>query len=253
MITSAAVSDEQTRCEAMGKLNEDHTFKRYDGELDHLHYLVLEMGGLVVSQVGNALTAFKNRDPDLAHKVVALDSEVDHLEVQADDEITKIIAKRWPLSSDLRLVISVSKSVSDLERIGDEAVRIAGLVIQLFGTEGSDPNTQMLRDVKRIGEMALSGLQSAVEIFDIWDEEKALRVIESRREMEEEFQADLRHLLTYVLEDSRNIGFAISVVLVIKSLEGIGHHAQNLAEHVVLQVHGEDIRSVQPSTGEGAE
>ncbi len=231
----------------MDRINEGHTLKRYDGELDHLHFLVLEAGGLVVHQVSEALTAFKNRDPVLAQQVVAMDSEIDRLEVQTDDEIAKIIAKRWPLSADLRLVIAVSKSVSDLERIGDEAVRIAGMVVQLFGTESSEPNSQMLRDINRIGNMALTGLRGAVEIFDIWDEAKAKRVIEIHREMEEEFQADLRRLLTYVLEDYRNIGFAISVILVIKALERIGHHARNLAEHVIFQVHGEDIRSRQPS------
>jgi phosphate transport system protein len=191
--------------------------------------------------VGEALSAFKNRDPVLAQKVIAMDNEVDRLEIQTDDEITKIIAKRWPLSSDLRLVIAVSKSVSDLEQIGDEAVRIAGIVTQLFGTEGSEPNSQMLRDINYIGNMALSRLRNAVEIFDVWDEEKAMVVIETQHEMEEEFQAGLRRLLTYVLEDYRNIGFAISVILVIKALERIGHHARNLAEHVVFQVHGENV------------
>ena len=230
----------------MNTVNEGHTFKRYDGELDHLHYLVLEIGGLVVHQVNDALTAFKSRDPVLAQKVVGLDNEVDRLEVQTDDEIAKIIAKRWPLSSDLRLVIAVSKSVSDLERIGDEAVRIAGLVIQLFGSEGSEPNSQMLRDVNRIGNMALTGLRGAVEIFDVWDEEKAALVIENHREMEEEFQADLRRLLTYVLEDYRNIGFAITAILVIKALERIGHHAHNLAEQAISKAHGKDIRGRQP-------
>ena len=227
-------------------MNEGHIFKRYDGELSHLHYVVLEMGGLVVSQVQDALAAFKARDSALAQKVIDLDGEVDQLEVSADDAIVELIARRCPVSSDLRLVIAVSKSVSDLERIGDEAVRIAGLVIQLFGHEGSDPNGKMLRDVDRMGDMALTGLRHAIEVFDVWDEAKALRVIESHREMDDEFQSDLRHLLTYVLEDTRNIGYAIGVVLVIKALERIGHHAQNLAEYVIFQVRGEDIRHQQP-------
>jgi phosphate transport system protein len=226
----------------MDNLIEGHTVKRYDGELNHLHYLILEMGGLVLAQVREALTAFRTRNTALAHKVVAMDNEVDRLELAADDEIVKLIAKRCPVSSDLRMVIAVSKSVSDLERIGDEAVRIAGLVIHLFGDEGSDPNSQMLRDVNRMGELAVNSLQHAVEVFDVWDEAKAIKVIDGQREMDEEFQADLRRLMTYVLEDTRNIGFAISVVLVIKSLERIGHHAQNLAEYVIFQVRGEDVR-----------
>jgi phosphate transport system protein len=226
----------------MDNLIEGHTVKRYDGELNHLHYLILEMGGLVLAQVRDALTAFRTRNTALAHKVVAMDNEVDRLEVAADDEIVKLIAKRCPVSSDLRMVMAVSKSVSDLERIGDEAVRIAGLVIHLFGDEGSDPNSQMLRDVNRMGELAVNSLLHAVEVFDVWDEAKAIKVIDSQREMDEEFQADLRRLMTYVLEDTRNIGFAISVVLVIKSLERIGHHSQNLAEYVIFQVRGEDVR-----------
>ncbi len=232
---------------AMEKLTDGHIIRRYDGELDNLRLIALEMGGLVINLLGDALNAFKTQDLDLAHKVVAMDNQVDELEVKADQEIANIIAKRCPVSSDLRMVMAVSKSVSDLERIGDEAVRIAGLAIQAIGNEASDPNSQMLRDVNRIGSMAMSGLRSAVEIFDIWDEEKALQVIENHNDMEEEFQADLRHLITYILEDYRNIGFAISVVLVIKSLERVGHHAQNLAEYVVFQVSGEDIRSDQPS------
>ena len=229
----------------MDKQIEGHIFKRYDGELSHLHYLVLEMGGLVLAQVRDALAAFKARDTALAHRVVAMDNEVDRLEVATDNEIVQLIAKRCPVSSDLRMVMAVSKSVSDLERIGDEAVRIAGLVVQLFGHEGSDPNSQMLRDVNRMGDMALASLQHAVEVFDVWDEQKALAVIAGHREMDEEFQADLRRLMTYVLDDTRNIGFAISVVLVIKSLERIGHHAQNLAEYVIFQVRGEDVRHQQ--------
>ncbi|HUL12897.1 MAG TPA: phosphate signaling complex protein PhoU [Methylococcaceae bacterium] len=230
----------------INELIEGHTFKRYDGELSHLHYLVLEMGALVLSQVREALAAFKGRDLALAHKVVPRDGEVDRLEVAADEEIVKLIARRSPVGSDLRMVMAVSKSVSDLERIGDEAVRIAGLVIQIFGSETNDPNSQLARDVNGMGVMAITSLKSAVELFDVWSEEKARAVIERHREMEEEFQSGLRRLMTYILQDSRNIGVAISLVLVIKSLERIGHHAQNLAEYTIFQVKGEDIRNQNP-------
>lgn len=228
---------------------EGHTYRRYDGELNHLHFLVLEMGGLVLSQVRDALAAFRTRDVLLAQRVVTKDGAVDRLEVEADDEIAKLIARHSPVGNDLRMVIAVSKSVSDLERIGDEAVRIAGLVIQLFGHESGDPNGQLVRDVDRIGGLALSSLQCAVEVFDVWDERKALSVIEKHRELDLEFQSELRRLLTYVMEDARLIGFAINVVLAIKSLERIGHHAQNLAEYVVFQVMGKDIRHVQGKPG----
>lgn len=231
----------------MDKTTEGHIFKRYDGELNHLHYLILEMGGLVVDQLRDALEAFKTRDPALARRVIERDAEVDRLEVGADDKIVELIIRRCPVSADLRLVIAVSKGVSDLERIGDEAVRIAGLVVQVFGQErGGEPNIRMLRDVHRMGELALASLWQAVEVFEVWDEDKARQVIEKHQEMDDEFQADLRHLLTYVLEDTRNIGFAIGVVLVIKALERIGHHAQNLAEYAIFQARGEDVRHRQP-------
>jgi phosphate transport system protein len=119
-------------------------------------------------------------------------------------------------------------------------------VIQIFGSESSDPNSQLARDVNGMGVMAITSLKSAVELFDVWSEEKARAVIERHREMEEEFQSGLRRLMTYILQDSRNIGVAISLVLVIKSLERIGHHAQNLAEYTIFQVKGEDIRNQNP-------
>ena len=225
---------------------EGHIHKRYDGELKHLHYLTLEMGEMVIAQLRDALQAFKDRDIPLAHKIVSRDDEVDRMEVKTDEEINKLIARRCPVSADLRMVIAVSKSVSDLERIGDEAVRIAGLVIELFDHGASDSSVQMLRDVHRMGEMALDSLQNAVGLFDVWDDEMACRIIQSHREMEDEFQSDLRRLITYIMEDSRNIGHAISAALVIKALERIGHHAQNLAEYVVFQLQGVDIRNQQP-------
>ena len=230
----------------MNELIEGHTVKRYDGELSHLHYLVLEMGGLVIQQIRDALTAFKEGDVNLARKVANRDVEVDRLEVQADEETVRVIARRCPMGSDLRVVITVSKSVSDLERIGDEAVRIASLVTQMFGGhyngEASNHLAQLVRDVDRIGGMALSSIQYAVELFDVWDEDKALKVITSHREMDGEFQSELRRVMTYIMEDSRNIGYAVSMVLLAKSLDRITHHARNLAEYAIFEIKGVDIR-----------
>lgn len=220
-----------------------HIVKRYDGELNHLHYLVLEMGDLVLRQIREALTAFKHRDVGLAHQVMSSDRLVDQMEVHADEEIVKLIARRAPVGGDLRMVMAVSKSISDLERIGDEAVRIASLGAQMFGPDGNDPGNRLLRDVAKMGELALGSLGEALEVFEVWDEAKALDVLARYREMEDEFQADLRRLMTYIIEDSRNIGLTIGVVLVIKALERIGHHAHNLAEYVIFQVKGEDIRA----------
>ncbi|CAL1239203.1 phosphate signaling complex protein PhoU [Candidatus Methylocalor cossyra] len=224
---------------------EGHTVKRYDGELNHLHYLVLEMGGLVLRQVQQALAAFRNRDLALAHQVVTWDRETDEMEVQVDREIVQLLARRAPVGGDLRIVIAVSKSISDLERIGDEAVRIAQIVMQLFSPEASDPCAQLLREVGKVGEVALASLRAALEVFDVWDEDKARWIIQNQAELTEEFPAELRRLMTYIMEDARNIGFAVSVILVIKSLELIGHYAQNLAEYAIFQFKGEDVRAAQ--------
>lgn len=227
-------------------MNDAHIVKSYDEELTHLQNLTLKMGGLVVSQLKNSLEAFRHLDTALAELVIARDNEVDQMEVLADSEIAHVLARRCPVSTDLRFVITVSKSVSDLECIGDEAVRIAGLVSQLAGQQ-TDKNSRMLRDVRHMGEMAMACLQGAMDVFDHWDKQQAQQVFNTYREMDEEFQADLRRLLTYVMEDFRNIGYTVAVVLVIKALERIGHHAQNLVEYVIFQNEGEDVRNRQPS------
>lgn len=224
---------------------EGHTVLRYDGELNHVHGLVLDMARRVRSQLQDALTAFKDRDLAAANRVVAGDREVDQREVEADKDLVELIARRSPVGRDLRMVMALSKAAGDLERMGDEAVRIAGLVLQIFGNEGADPGSGLLRDVGHMGAMALAGIEGAIGAVETWDVDAALRVIGSQREMEEEFQSDLRRLMTFVIEDARNLGFVIQVVLAIKSLERIGHHAQNLAEYVIFQVRGEDIRATE--------
>jgi len=230
----------------MDRSSEGHTYQRYDGELNHLHYLVLEMGGLVLYQVRAALTALKAHDIALAQKVLARDREIDRLESKADGEISTVIARRAPVANDLRLVMAVSKSVSELERIGDEAVKIASLVSLASADETSDSRSRLACDVQRLGAMALTTLENAVEVFDVWSDPKARRVIENYRDMEKAFESILRRLMTRGLDDSRHLRSAVSLVLVIKALERIGHHAQNLAKCVILQVKGEYPRQQPP-------
>lgn len=228
----------------MSVSTEGHTVRRYDGELNHLHYLVLELGGLVLSQVRDAVEALTRRDAALAQTVLHRENAVDLGEVNADTEIVQLIARRCPVGGDLRLVFAVAKSITDLERIGDEAVKIATLGLHLFGGDagGADPNRLLLRDIASMATLALKHLECALQMIDLWDEEKALALIQAHRSLDDEFQAGLRRLMTFVMEDARNIGFAVNIVLIIKALERIGDHARNLAEYVVYQVRGEDIR-----------
>lgn len=228
----------------MGISTEGHTVRRYDGELNHLHYLVLELGSLVLSQVRDAVEALSRRDVALAQTVLDRENAVDLGEVNADAEIVQLIARRCPVGGDLRLVFAVAKSITDLERIGDEAVKVATLGLHLFGAEtgGADPNRLLLRDIASMAALALKHLECGLQMIDSWDEEKALALIRAHQSLDEEFQAGLRRLMTFVMEDARNIGFAVNIVLIIKALERIGDHARNLAEYVVYQVRGEDIR-----------
>ena len=251
MITTTMPDDPNAPSEAheldhsqIKDLTGGHIFRRFDGELDHLHHLVLEMGGLALSQLRVAMAAFKGQDTVLAREVLKRDETLDRMEVSADEEIFKLLVRQSPVGSDLRVVFSVTKSVSDIERIGDEAVRIAGLVSQIFSCETllDSTNRALLGDINRIGDKALLTLESAVDLFDTWDEDSALSVIAGNRDMGDEFTAEVERLMHHIVNHAHNIGFAVSMVLMVKSLERITHHAQSLVEYAFFEMKGLDIR-----------
>jgi phosphate transport system protein len=230
----------------MDRSSERHIVQRYDGELNHLHYLVLEMGGLVIYQLRSGLNAFAKRDEALAQKVMERDREIDHLEANADDTIASVIARRAPMANDLRLAMATSKCVAELERIGDEAVRIARVVPLLEHGPVTESQRARALEVQRMGDMAFASLKMAVEVFDVWDEAKARAVITRQRRLEKAFDGILRRLMSRPLDDSRAVSWAMSQVLVIKALECVGHHSQNLAEYVTLLVKGSANRDPAP-------
>jgi len=221
---------------------EGHTVRRFDGELSQLHLKALEMGGLALAQLKDALLALKHKDVALARAIAPRESRIDHLEIEADAEVLGLIARRCPMGGDLRMIMAVSKGITDLERIGDEAMRIASIAVQIYGNDGLDPGERLLRDVHIMGNFVVSAMEKALRAFDVLDEALANEVIGQQGQLEQEFEAGLRRLMTYVMEDARNIGFAVSVILIIKALERIGAHAQNLAEYVIFQVKGLDVR-----------
>ena len=221
---------------------EGHTVRRFDGEMNQIHLKVLEMGGLALAQLRDALRALKNKDLALARGIAPRENQIDNLEIETDADVLGLIARRCPMGGDLRMVMAVSKSVTDLERIGDEAMRIANITLQIYGNDGSDPSEHLLRDVHVMGHFVVNAMEKALRAFDALDEPQAREIIEQHAQLEEEFEAGLRRLITYVMEDARNIGFAVSVILIIKALERIGAHAQNLAEYVIFQVKGMDVR-----------
>lgn len=223
-----------------------HTVLGYDSELSQLHGRLDEMGQLVLNQLELALEALKTKDTVLARKVMLRDNEVDHLEKVADGEIFKILARRCPVASDLRMVMAASKIIDNLERIGDEASKIAVFALHLYSGEGNEPNQNLLRDVFAMGHKAAGMLRQAMEGVARIDDSPAEQIIVDHRELDREFQASLRRLITYVMEDSRTIGNSIGAVLMMKAIERIGDHAQNITEYMTFQIEGEDVRHSVP-------
>lgn len=226
----------------MNETNPEHTVKRYDDELDALKGRMLAMGRRVVDQIEQALDALSREDQCDAERVLAADKEVDRMEAAADELVVRLIAQRSPVASDLRTVLALSKCCSDLERTGNEAVAIATAVIEQSGAARRRPKRALVCDVNRIGAMAVQSLQSAVGLFDSWSEEGAQAVIAQQRDIDDELKAVLRCVMSYVLEDCRLVGFAITLIVVMKALERIGRYGQNIAEYAIFRAKGEDVR-----------
>jgi phosphate transport system protein len=221
---------------------EGHTAHRYDGELNSLHLQMLEMGALVMDQVNLALQSLHDRSATLAQNVVEREHDVDQLERKIDNDLVAIIAKRAPVARDLRVIVSISKATTDLERIGDEAARIANLALAIYDSDTSLPGKNLMRDVGIMGQQVTAMLHESLESFDTLDAKRAEKLICKDNELEIDFQSSLRRLATYLLEDARNVGHAIHTVLMIRSIERIGDHARNLAEYIVYIIQGKDIR-----------
>ncbi len=220
---------------------EGHANQFFDGELNHLHLLMIEMGTLTLKQSQLALHALLKQDFKSAQEALDREIEVCTLANKADEKIVELIGKHSPISVDLRITLAFCKTGTDLKRIGDEAVRIAHIAINLYDGNRQEPGANQLRDIKTMGKMATQYLDQALQAFDTLDAYDAEKLLICKQEMDEEFQSSLRRLATFVLEDARNVGYIINATLVIKALERIGEYAQNLAEYVIFLDKGEKI------------
>ena len=226
----------------MNIATKDHTSKVFDGELNHLHCLVLEMAGLVINQLDLSLKALHDRDSRLAEKVILRDREVDNHEIIIDNAVFTILAKRCPVASDLRKILSVSKMVVDLELIGDEIVKISKLIISLFDNGSSDPNPQLLRDIVKMGEMVSNMLKQVTQFFDTCDLEGSYTLLNEKWDYCEEFQAGIRRQLTFVIENPRILSRLLNILQIMKSLERCGDHCRNMNEYLIFMFEGKNIR-----------
>ncbi len=219
-----------------------HTVKQFDVQLANLRNMVLEMGGLVEDQIKRAIVALDEEDITTSREVIARDRLINGLQVKADEDCVSMIALRQPLGSDLRMIMSLSNTVTDLERIGDGAKKIARMTVQMYDSVSSPPSAKLLRDVSPMAELAGDMLHDCLDALARLDVEKALTIINNDDALDQEFQSALRRLITYMMEDSRTIGHAINVVFIIKALERIGDHCKNIAEHIVYLVEGKNIQ-----------
>jgi phosphate transport system protein len=218
-----------------------HISQQFNVELEEVRSHLLAMGGLVEKQVNDAVTALIDADSGLAQQVREIDDQINQMERNIDEECIRILARRQPAASDLRLIISISKSVIDLERIGDESTKIAKRAIQL-SEEGEAPKGYV--EIRHIGDQVRKMVRDALDAFARFDAELALAVAQHDKTVDREYKTALRELVTYMMEDPRSISRVISVIWVLRSLERIGDHARNIAELVIYLVRGTDVRHI---------
>lgn len=216
-----------------------HISQQYNVELEEVRSHLLAMGGLVEKQVSDAVRAVIDADAGLARQVRTIDDQIDIMERGIDEECLRILARRQPAASDLRLIISISKSVIDLERIGDEASKIARRAIELT-EDGEAPRGYV--EVRHIGEQVRKMVHQALDAFARFDADLALSVAHYDKLIDREYKSALRELATYMMEDPRSISRVLSIIWVLRSLERVGDHARNIAELVIYLVQGTDVR-----------
>lgn len=227
------------------RIYSQHTSKQYNDELGKLRSDFLEMGELVEKQIRDALDSLLTQDKQLAEGVLALDRRTNDYERQIDRDCTQIIALRQPAAIDLRLIISISRALVDLERIGDEATRVAKQTLDLVNSESG---TRGLQEIRHIGELVGEMFNLVLQAFASSDTELAYKVVKCDLKVDQEYQSAMRSLITFMMEDSRAISNVLKTIWALRSLERIGDHACNLAEQVIYQVSGTDVRHMD--TGE---
>jgi phosphate transport system protein len=223
-------------------MSEKHLSTQFDAELSGISTRVLEMGGVVETQVAQAVQALREFSGEAASLVLATEERVNATEVEIDRELSSIIARRQPTARDLRLLIAISKTIANLERVGDEAARIARTVQRLINAGVSTRLRLPVADLAFESDLAIALLRKALDAFARLDVERALEVLKQDDQIDQEFDGLLRKLITYMMEDPRTISASIDLVFVAKAIERVGDHAKNLAEAVIYIVKGADVR-----------
>ncbi|MGD8912941.1 MAG: phosphate signaling complex protein PhoU [Candidatus Thiodiazotropha sp.] len=226
----------------MNEMTSRHIVKAFSEELDRINRLVKELGELGLDQLRRAVQTLKDEDIKEAGLVIDRDRELNEIDIQADEEIIRLIAKRQPMAKDLRDILTVQKIVTDLERVGDEARKIAKLTIHFYDNGKPPPSNEILSDIYNMAAFVDEMLVTSLEAFTKVDSKLALSVIELENQLFDEFRGALRRLSTFIMEDSRSVGHVVDIVLAIRALERIGGHAKNIGGHVIFLITGKDVR-----------
>jgi len=218
----------------------EHLSKQYDSDLDALRSRVLQMGGLVEAQILTAIEGFSTGKRELFDQVIDTEPRVNGYEVSIDTDCSHIIVRRQPAATDLRMIMAISKTVTDLERIGDEAEKIVRMSKQFHERERLQP--QRFGEIRHMGNIAVQMLRQALDAFARMDASQAAQVVREDATIDDEFRAIVRQLVTFMMEDPRTISSALEILWIAKAIERIGDHAKNMAENVIYIVKGTDVR-----------
>jgi phosphate transport system protein len=222
-----------------------HISRRFNEDLERVRNKVLTMGGMVEQQLANAVTALIEGDSNLGVSVARDDFKVNGMEMSIDEECSRILATRAPAAGDLRVVVAIIKTITDLERIGDESAKVARAAKWLREKEKSF-RVNRIPDIRLSGDAATIMLHKSLDAFARMDAQAAAQLIDEDEGIDERFRAILRQLITFMMEDPRAISASLDTVWAAKAIERIGDHAKNIAEHVIFIAYGADVRHATP-------
>ncbi|MGQ9724189.1 MAG: phosphate signaling complex protein PhoU [Tepidimonas sp.] len=229
---------------------EKHLSSQFDEELNRISTNVLEMGGLVESQLRHAIYALHQLDLSRTQQVLALEERVDRFEIEIDREITSVMSRRQPTARDLRLLIGVSRVIVNLERAGDEAARMARMIQEFIGAGA--PRALPIDDLVNSANLAAESIRATLDAFARLDVQAAIQVIDKDDRIDRMYEGFVRKLITYMMEDPRMISPCLGLMVLAKAIERIGDHAKNIAEAAVYVAMGKDIRHATPEQRESA-
>jgi len=218
-----------------------HLSTQFDSELNSLSSRLMELGGLVESQIREAIQALAQFDPEIAHRVIETEDRVNQMEVDIDRELSSVIARRQPTARDLRLLMAISKTTANLERVGDEARRIARMVLSIVAKSGA-VRTLPAGELRVAADLASAQLRKVLDAFARLDTTAAVAIMKEDDLLDQEFDGFVRKLITYMMEDPRTISSGLDLLFVAKAIERIGDHATNIAEFIIYVVKGADVR-----------